>query len=50
MDDDGSETIGRGGTNAYYFTVESAYSLRHQNCTIVGCSDLSYLPVTWKWR
>lgn len=35
MVDDGSETIGWGGTDTHYFTVQSAYFLRHQNCIIM---------------
>jgi len=31
-DDDGPYTIGWDGTNTHHFTVQSAYSLQHQDC------------------
>lgn len=45
-DEDGPDTIGWSGTNTHQFTIQSAYSLQHQNCPTVE-GDWKIL---WKWH
>jgi len=45
-DDNGLDTIGWSGTNTHQFTVQSAYSLQHQNCLTVE-GDWKIL---WQWH
>ncbi|MCI24409.1 ribonuclease H, partial [Trifolium medium] len=45
-DEDGPGNIGWSGTNTHHFTVQSAYSLEHHNCSKVE-GDWKSL---WKWH